>query len=206
VEVGAYSAPPPSGVQAGEANTRGIELGAIRIPAVNLELPTLQLPNFLFLRRNPRMFMDNAVAHYDSRPPVPHGPLLNAPVAPAVVPELIRPGHVEPFSEAQPASDTVRQLEQQNQELKDELKRQRECIEKCLNDLHAMRQQMQGHPNPPIPPYNTAGYGFGAQQQELPVYAAQPHRHEVHPTGYVPPAAPAQNRARITGIRSVPGP
>lgn len=63
---GMYVQPPAAGEFEGASSGLGIRGFGLRIPAVNLELPTLQLPSFLHFRRGAQMHVSSASAPYVS--------------------------------------------------------------------------------------------------------------------------------------------
>ncbi len=64
---GAYVGPPRSGVEVGEARGFGIEGPRIRLPEINLRLPSIEFPALTRYRRRPRMIIDSAEAPYEER-------------------------------------------------------------------------------------------------------------------------------------------
>lgn len=61
---GGYVAPPPTGETVGGSNSVGLRLGSLRIPEINIPLPTLKLPSLVHYKRAPEVYLDRAIAAY----------------------------------------------------------------------------------------------------------------------------------------------
>ncbi len=70
-----FAAPQGRGEISGESRSFGIRGFAIRIPAINLEMPTIQLPSFVCFRREPEMRLESAYAPYVAGAPAVYGQL-----------------------------------------------------------------------------------------------------------------------------------
>jgi len=72
-QAGAFAAPPQTGTVAGATNSLGIRGLAIRFPAWDLRLPTLQLPSFVRYRTNAHMEIDSSTAPFVAAPTQAYG-------------------------------------------------------------------------------------------------------------------------------------
>lgn len=61
---GAFITGPPRGEVAGESNSLGLRLGTLRIPEINIPLPTVQLPSLVRYRRDAHMLTESSEAPY----------------------------------------------------------------------------------------------------------------------------------------------
>lgn len=61
---GSYVQGPATGEYAGESVSVGIRGGGIRIPEINIELPTIKLPSLIGFRRNPELITESARLPY----------------------------------------------------------------------------------------------------------------------------------------------
>lgn len=72
---GMFAQPPATGEVQGESTGYGIRGLQIRIPELNLQLPTVQLPSTFKYRRGPQMHIDAAAASYVTGPAANFGML-----------------------------------------------------------------------------------------------------------------------------------
>lgn len=180
---GMFAAPQGRGEVSGESHSIGIRGFAIRLPAMQLELPTIQLPSLIRYRREPEMRMDAAYAPYVEGVPAVYGQLAPGGIAhvasavPAPPPPPVysqgqmmvpasRPACPPPATpltqQAACPDESLRQelaeRERQIKELESKLERF-QALEQTLNQLSQQQEQLRQELLSPgcAPPVGRAG-------------------------------------------------
>ena len=147
---GMFAAPQARGEIAGESSSVGIRGFGIRIPAIQLEFPTIQLPSLIRFRREPEMRLEATYAPFVAGVPAVYGQLAPGGIAQVAPPMPPPPPQYPPYPQGQmvppqqapcpmPPASSPQSMSCDDQTLRQELAER----ERTIRELEAKLQRFQ---------------------------------------------------------------